>query len=199
MRYSVSALFSSCLRFLAPVVVGGKKRWKDRYQKLAPAEQFASIKQVEKEFGARIRELLGENESLTTGTMQSVSDFVEKVYFPGKQGVLRPSTLSGYKDFYRRHLKGVFEGWRMCDVRLPVAQQMIDTVAQKNPRISTGLLKHLKWLGAAIFDYAAQREAFNPEHKNPFAKVTIPRTQHVPKPARYATLDDVVAIIDALD
>jgi integrase len=121
------------------------------------------------------------------------------VYFPGKQDVLRPSTLTGYKDFYKRHLKAQFEGLRMCDMKLPIAQQMLDSVARENPKVSTGLLKHLKWLGVAVFDYAAQHGSFNPENKNPFSEVAIPRTQHVPKPARYATLDDVVAMINALD
>ena len=186
-------------RFMTPIVVGGQKRWKDRYEKLASAQQFASAKQVEKEFGGRIRELLGETASITTGTMQPVNDFIEKAYFPGKQGVLRPSTLAGYKDFYRRHLKPLFENRRMCDIKLPIAQQMLDSIARKNPQVSAGLLKHLKWLGVGIFDYAAQQGAFNPESKNPFSDVAIPRTEHIPKPSRYATLDDVVAMINALE
>jgi len=186
-------------RFMTPVVVGGQRKWKDKYEKLAPAEQFASPKQVEKEFGNRIRELLGETESITAGTMQPVNDFIEQIYFPGKQNILRPSTLAGYKDFYKRHLKPLFENYRMCDVKLPIAQQMLDSVARGNPHVSAGLLKHLKWLGVAIFDYAAQQGAFNPESKNPFSDVAIPRTQHVPKPSRYATLDDVVAMIHVLD
>ncbi len=186
-------------RFMTPIVVGGQKRWKDKYEKLAPAEQFASAKQVEKEFGGRIRELLGETASITTGTMKPVNDFIDKLYFPGKQGVLRPSTLAGYRDFYKRHLKPLFENRRMCDMKLPIAQQMLDSIARENPQVSAGLLKHLKWLGVAIFDYAAQQGAFNPENKNPFSEVAIPRTQHIPKPSRYATLDDVVAMINVLD
>ena len=71
-------------RFMTPVVVGGQRKWKDKYEKPAPAEQFASAKQVEKEFANRIRELLGETESITAGTMQPVNDFVEQIYFPGK-------------------------------------------------------------------------------------------------------------------
>ena len=61
------------------------------------------------------------------------------------------------------------------------------------------MLRHLKWLGVAIFKYAAQKGAFNSESKNPFSEVSIPRTLHISKPARYATLDDVVAMINALD
>jgi integrase len=87
----------------------------------------------------------------------------------------------------------------MCEMKLPRAQQMIDTIAKESPYLSAGLFKHLKWLGVAIFDYAAQKDAFNPENRNPFDKVSIPRTQHVQAPARYATLDDVVAMINALD
>jgi len=155
-------------RFMTPILVDGRKRWKDKYEKLAPANQFASAKQVEKEFGARIRELLGESASVTTGTMQPVNNFVEKTYFPGKEGVLRPSTLAGYKDFYKRNLKPEFEGRRMCDMKLPLAQQILDKIAKSNPRVSAGLLKHLKWLGVAIFDYAAQHGAFNPEARTRF-------------------------------
>ena len=131
--------------------------------------------------------------------MQPVTQFVEKVYFIGKEGVLRPSTLAGYKDFYKRHLKPLLTDLRMCDMKLPVAQQILDDVASQNPAVSAGLLKHLKWLGVAIFHFAAQQGAFNPEKKNPFSEIAIPRTQHVPKPTRYATLDDVVAMINALD
>lgn len=64
--------------FMVPTIVDGQKRWKDKYEKLAPAGQFSLAKQVEKEFGSRIRELLREILA-TTGTMQPVNDFVQKV------------------------------------------------------------------------------------------------------------------------
>jgi integrase len=92
-----------------------------------------------------------------------------------------------------------FEGKRMCDMKLPIAQQMLDSVAQKSPHVSSGLLKHLKWLGVAIFNYAAQKGAFNSDAKNPFWEVSIPKTQHQTKPTRFATLDDVVAMINILE
>ncbi len=186
-------------RCMTPIVVGGRKQWKDRYEKLAPANQFASAKQIQKEFGSRIRELLGETASITTDTMQPINNFIENVYFPGKASVLRPSTLAGYKDFYKRHLRPAFQNRRMYEMKLPIAQQMINNIARESPTVSAGLLKHLKWLGVAIFDYAAQQGAFNPESKNPFSDIAIPRTQHIPRPSRYATLDDVVAMINALD
>jgi len=186
-------------RYRTPAMVNGRKTWKDGYRKLCPAEQFSSVAQVQKEYAQTVRDLLGVADAVTTGTMQTVANFVEKTYFPGKKGTLRPSTLAGYRDFYRRHLKPLFENVRMCDMRLPVAQQMLDTIARENPHVSAGLLKHLKWLGVAIFDYAAQQDAFNPESKNPFWKVNIPRTEYIAKPSRHATLDDVVSMMSALD
>jgi integrase len=186
-------------RYRTPVTVEGRKKWSDGYKTLCPADQFESATQVQKEYGQTIRELLGEAESITTGAMQTVDTFVEESYFPSIEDSLRPSTVSGYKDFYKREMKPLVGDCRMCDVKLPVAQQMLDSVVRKNPRVSAGLLKHLKWLGVAIFKCAAQQGAFNPENKNPFSEVSIPRTQHVSKPARYATLDDVVSMINALD
>lgn len=186
-------------RFRIPAMVGGQKTWKDGYKKLCPAEQFDSALQVQKEYGQAIRELLGEAATVTTGTMQTVDTFVEQTYFPSIESSLRPSTVSGYKDFYVRRMKTLIGDCRMCDVKLPIAQQMLDDIAPKNCHVSAGELKHIKWLGKAIFKYAAQKGAFNPENKNPFADVSIPKTQYISKPVRYATLDNVVAMINALE
>ena len=111
--------------------------------------------------------MLGRASSSTNDTMQMVTHFFEKVYVPGKENALRPSTLYGYKHFYSRHLKPQIGDRRMCDVRLPVAQQALDAVAKAHPHVSSGLLRHLKWLGVAIFDFAAQKGAFNPRVKIP--------------------------------
>jgi integrase len=186
-------------RYKSPVIVDGQKVWKDRYLKFAPADQYASALAVEKAGLIDQHKADLDTSKKTASTMQAVNDFVDNIYFPQKEYVLRPSTLTGYKDFYKRHFKPQFEGQRMCDIKLPVAQQMIDSIARDNPHVSAGLLKHLKWLGVAVFDFAAQQGAFNPDSKNPFSEVAIPRTKHVPKPTRHATLDDVVAMINALD
>jgi integrase len=136
---------------------------------------------------------------MTPSMMQFVNDFVENTYFPGKKERLKPSTLTGYKDFFNRNLKPAFKGLRMHEMKIHVAQQILDGIADKNPHLSPGALKHLKWLGVAIFDFAAQQGAFNPDAKNPFSDVAIPKTQHKSQPTRHATLDEVVAMIAALD
>src|SRR5712692_1286852 len=186
-------------RFKTPIIQNGKKVWRDRYERLAPAAAFDSVAQVRKSgLLAQFRDDLNTTQ-MTPSMMLLVNDFIDKIYFPHKTDTLRPSTLTGYKDFFRRNLKPKFEGLRMHEMKLHVAQRVLDDIAKENPHLSPGALKHLKWLGVAIFDFAAQQGAFNPDAKNPFSGVSIPKTRHAPHPTRHATLDDVVAMIDVLD
>ena len=61
-------------------------------------------------------------------------------------------------------------------------------------------MKHCKWFSVSVFNLAAQQGAFNPEARNPFFHVAIPKTpQHRSEPTRLANLDDVLDMIDALD
>ena len=69
----------------------------------------------------------------------------------------------------------------------------------KNPRLSSGPLRHLKWFAVSVFNLAAQLDAFNPNLKNPFSDVEIPKTQRKSAPTRYATLDDIVSMINILE
>jgi integrase len=186
-------------RFKEPHIVNGKKRWRDAYRKLAPVDQYTSATAVEKD--GLVTDVRGNLDAskLTPSATQPVTDFVERVYFPIKEKVLKPSTVAGYKDFYNRNLKPELAGLRMADVRLSTAQNILNAIADKNPRISLGALKHLKWLGVAIFDFAAKRGAFNPDVQNPFRRIDIPPTKYETKPVRYSDLGTVVKMIEALD
>ena len=186
-------------RWKEPHVVDGKKRWRDAYRRLAPADEYASAAAIEKD--GLVRDLRGNLDAskLMPSATQGVTNFVERVYFPAKERVLKPSTLTGYKDFYNRNLKPEFAQLRMADVNLAAAQSILNSVAAKNPRISPGALKHLKWLGVAIFDFAAKQGSFNADAQNPFRRVDIPPTKYEPKPARHTDLESVVKMIGALD
>jgi integrase len=187
-------------RFKTPVIEDGRKVWKDRYERLAPAAQFASAAAVEKAGLLSPYRTELDSSRMTPSTMQAVNDFIEYVFFPRKKETLRPSTLFGYKHVWQRHLKSRLKGMRMCDFRLQVAQQLLDGIARETPSLSSSLsLRHIKWFCVSIFNLAAQLDAFNPNLKNPFADVEIPKTQRRSAPTRHATLSDVVAMIEALD
>jgi integrase len=128
-----------------------------------------------------------------------VNDFIEKFYFPSRKGDLRASTVVGYKNLHSRHLKPRFDGLRLCDFKLQIAQEILNRIARENPHLSSQTMKHLKWFSVSVFNFAAQQGAFNPEAKNPFFDAAIPKTpQHRSEPTRFATLDSVLDMIDVL-
>jgi integrase len=97
-------------------------------------------------------------------------------------------------------LKSRFVGLRLCDFRLQIAQDILNRIARENPHLSSQTMKHLKWFSVSVFNFAAQQGAFNPEAKNPFFHAAIPKTpQHRSEPTRFATLDQVLDMIDVLD
>jgi integrase len=187
-------------RYQEPAILGGQKVWRDKYINLAPRARFTSAAAAEKECRQVINDALGKADAMTADTMEPVNDFIEKVYFPGKRDDLRASTLIGYKNLHSRHLKSPFEGLRLCDLKLQVAQEILNRIARENPHLSSQTMKHLKWFSVSVFNFAAQQGAFNPEAKNPFFHAAIPKTpQHRSEPTRLATLDQVLDMIDILD
>jgi integrase len=191
-------------RFKVPEMDGGRKVWRDRYEKLAPAEQYASAVAVEKDgLVTKYRDNL-DAPNMTANTMQPVVDFVDKIYFPQKKakGEMKASTLVGYDNLWERHIKPRLDGERLCDFRPQVAQQFIDGIAAQRKAqgksLSASTLKHLKWFSVGVFDHAKRVGAFPDQFENPFFRVQIPKTDAKSQPTRYATLDQVLDMIDTL-
>src|ERR1700733_11867973 len=132
-------------RYQEPFVGGEKKAWRDRYINLAPREQFASASAVKKEFLQTINEALGKADAMTASTMQPVNSFIEHVFFTKRKGILRPSTMAGYRHIYERHLKSRLEGKRLCDFDLTAAQNLLERIVKETPSLrSSSNVKHLK-------------------------------------------------------
>jgi integrase len=189
-------------RYKSPVIREGLKIWKDRYVKLAPADQFASALAVEKSGLIDSYKAELDTSNQTPSTMQLVNDFIEHVYFPRREaaGDLKPSTTVGYKNLWTRHLKPRFEGMRMRDFNSRTAQQVLNQIAHDRPELSSQTMRHLKWFPVSVFKLAVLEGAFNPDAKNPFSDTDIPKTpQHQSEPTRHATLDVVVSMINGLD
>ena len=187
-------------RYQEPFITNGQKVWRDKYINLAPRERFSSSAAAEKECRQIINDALGKADTMTADTMQPVNDFIEHFYFPSRKDDLRASTLVGYKNLHSHHLKSRFEGLRLCDLKLQLAQDILNRIARENPHLSSQTMKHCKWFSVSVFNLAAQQGAFNPEAKNPFFHAAIPKTpQHRSEPTRFATLDQVLDMIDVLD
>jgi len=121
-------------RFQEPVVDGQGKSWRDRYINLAPRAQFSSASAVKKQFRQTINNALGKADAMTANTMQPLNSFIEHVFFTRKEGILRPSTLAGYRHIYKRHLKTRLEGKRLCDFDLSAAQNLLERMSRKRLR-----------------------------------------------------------------
>jgi integrase len=196
-------------RYKEPVFVNGAKVWKDKYEKLAAVDQYKTAAQVEKDFANKLRNLRGglDSSKFTPSTTQLLSDFIEHVYFP-KQAAINPSTgtarlkdstLFGYRHLYNRHIKLNLNGERMNDFKIPTAQRFMEKIAGAVP-LSSKSLSHIKWFLKAVFDIARTEEAYDSGAVNPFAEVKIPKARKQQDlPTRYATLDNVLDMIDALD
>jgi integrase len=193
-------------RYQEPVVGGQGKNWRDRYINLAPRAQFSSASAVEKEFRQTINDALGKADAMTANTMQPVNSFIEHVFFTKREGVLRPSTVAGYRHIYERHLKARLEGKRMCDFDLTAAQNLLERIVKETLSLrSSNNVKHLKWFMVSVFNLAAVERSFDSNRVNPFFKVDIGdvwkpvQPERKSRPTRYATLADVSRMIEALD
>ena len=106
--------------------------------------------------------------------------------------------MFGYRHIYDRHVKPQLNGKSMKDITLPVAQSFLNKIATATPLSSTSL-RHIKWFLKAAFDVARFEGAYDAASVNPFEEVKIPKPSKQRQPTRYAGLDTVLDMIDALD
>ncbi len=185
-------------RYKVATFVNGKKVWKDAYESLAPLDKYETAAQVERDFDRKLKDLRGLHSSkFTEGVTQSVADFIETTYFPHKKSTLKESTLFGYRHLYDKHVKPQLTGEAMRSMTLPVAQKLLNKIADTTS-LASNSLRHIKWFLKAVFDCARLLECYDPTSINPFEEVKIPKTVKKKQPTRYATLDQVLAMIDVL-
>lgn len=84
----------------------------------------------------------------------------------------------------------------MCDFTLPVATQFLSGIA-KTKTLSTSSYQKVKWFGAAAFKQAKVDGGYDWKLPNPFSEVPLPKNRRPKQPGRYATLNDVLSMLDA--
>jgi hypothetical protein len=174
-------------RYKVPVFENGKKTWQDEYQKLAPIGQYDSVAALRKD---GLVPKAPDTASLTPERTQLLSEFVERIYFPGQTTKLKASTLRSYHQVYECYVKPRTNGSRMCDFILPSAQKFLDGIASEKT-LSTSSFQKIKWFMVAVFDAARISGAYDHNSLNPFADVKLPKNRRPKQPGRYATLENV--------
>jgi integrase len=183
------------LRYRIPVEVGGRKRWKDCYQKLAEiSDSYGSVRSVEHLAKPYLYRANGQ--ITTTATTQAVANFIEHRYFVhvDQEKVLAPSTIFGYKHIFEKHLKDRLEDTRLCDFTTATGRKLLVRIAQE-ARLSRSSLKHIKWFLAAVFKYAKNEDAF--KDTNPMPDVELPRGADGAETHAYS-LEEIISMLEAL-
>lgn len=106
----------------------------------------------------------------------SIVDFVEKSYFPTIQRKLARSTVKGYKDAWRCHLKNRVEG-RVRDFRTVDGETLMEKIEAghktETDDLAHGTYKHIKVTLSAMFTFAKRKGLY--DGVNPMTGVTIPK------------------------
>lgn len=126
------------------------------------------------------------------GAGVSIVDFVERTYFPTIEKTLAKSTLKGYKDAWRCHIRDRVAG-RVRDFRTVDGENLMTEVETANQTetddLAHGTYKHIKVTLSAMFTFAKRKGIY--DGVNPMTGVTIPKgKKHGRKRLAY-TLEEV--------
>jgi integrase len=89
----------------------------------------------------------------------TLTEFVEQRYLPSRAKKLRPSTMLGYRDMFRKYVKPRAGNIRLRDFHTKDGRHLFDRISEEVPNLSHTTLMHVKALMSGIFTYARQEDA----------------------------------------
>ena len=129
----------------------------------------------------------------------SFGDYVERAYFPAKEGELKPSTLAGYKTYYHRYLKPLAGALALRDFDIARTSRLLADIAQ-NYAVNRASLAKCRSVLCAIFTYALTHGDYpgKSESDNPARGAALPRATVEAKATKAPSRDDVAKMLTAL-
>ena len=186
------------LRFRETLVENGQRVRRQLAKKIAPiAPEHRRLKRPPPEIQQIAEALLQplNNQSYTPEATERLSEFVEKVYFPGIAGEKRASTTMGYRNRWNSQLKARCGHLRLRDFRTCDGQKLLQDVARQNPELRRSTLHHLKSLLSAIFRVAIQQGYL--DGLNPMREVSIPAAPSGEE-TRFYNLEEIQTMLAVL-
>lgn len=177
MRTQQGSLFRShgawYIRFREQVEqTDGSIRWIQRAKRLANVADYPKKSEVvplKNEVMARLNKT-----GFTVEAGVGLVDFVENVYFPSIERRLKPSTVKGYKDAWRCHIKDRVAAIRVRDFRTVDGETLMQNIGRAHgSNLAHGTYKHIKVTLSAIFTEAKRKGLF--DGVNPIQGVSIPK------------------------
>lgn len=129
-----------------------------------------------------------------TGTDVKIVDFWTNSYLPRIESRLKPTTLRGYQQIWRQHLKEHFADHTLQGYEGKLGQRLLKSLAETQKQ-NRNTLKHIKALASSIFTTAVEQEIIS---SNPWRDVVMPRDAKVPERTKHYTLEEAENMISAL-
>jgi hypothetical protein len=183
-------------------IVDGKTKWVQRSHRLCEksdkyyALNAKAVKLLRDDF------MLTVNRRDTTNLNQdmSVVDYWEKVYLPYCEEIVKltgqprkkPSTLKGYRQIWKQHLKDHFGKLTLQEYEPRMGTRFLQSLTSTQGKTT---LKHIKALGGSLFKKAVDDERIK---TNPWHDVSIPEDAIEPENTPHYTLEEAENIISAL-
>ena len=177
MRTQQGSLFQShgawYVRFREQVQqTDGSIKWVQRAKRLASVADYPKKSEViplKNEEMARLNKV-----GFTVEAGVSIVDFVENVYFSSIEKRLKPSTVKGYKDAWRCHIKDRVTAIRVRDFRTVDGENLMQQIGREHGRkLAHGTYKHIKVTLSAMFTEAKRKGLI--DGVNPMQGVSIPK------------------------
>jgi integrase len=125
----------------------------------------------------------------------SVAEFVEDFYLPFVKENYKPSTSVGYEKIWRKHLAPRLRKIALRDFRTVDAATLLAEIHRQN-NLGRTMLKHVKAFLSGVFTYAKNQGVL--DGINPVRDAMIPKKAAAPEETHAATLEEVLAMMDAL-
>jgi integrase len=168
----------------------GSFKWEHPSHRLASKRDFpkkSEVKPLVKEFMDRVNRT-----ARSSNAGIAIVDFFENVYIPGITGTLECSTVKGYKDSWRCHIRGRVSG-RVRDFRTCDGENLMCAIEAANKTktddLAHGTYKHIKVTLSAMFTFAKRKGVY--EGVNPMTGVTIPKGKKYGRKRLAYTLEEV--------
>lgn len=168
---------------------------KQRSAKLAEVcDRYRSEKDVRPLLADKLRPI-NEGRTRPESTL-AVAAYVEEFYLPFVEENLKPSTVAGYKHIWEHYLAPRLGRTVLRDFRTVDAAALLADLHRAH-KVSRTTLKHFKSFLSGVFTYAKNQGVF--DGVNPIHEAMIPKKALAPGETHAATLDEVLAIMDALE
>jgi integrase len=125
-----------------------------------------------------------------------VAEFIENYYLPFVEENFKPSTVAGYKHLWGHYLSPRLRKTALRDFRTVDAANLLADLHRAHS-LGRTTLKHIKSFMSGIFTFAKNQGVL--DSVNPIHEAMIPKKASAPHETHAATLEEVLAIMDALE